>query len=227
MSLTLLGVFRRVLRRLSHPNADAIALAAGLIWAVHPLLTDAVTYVINRSEVMMSLFFVLTLYTFLRSFESMRSRTWLALSIGCALMSVASKEVGAMVVPVILIFDVLFVARSWRTALRERRWYYAGLLLTWALLPFLLLGVSMHAKATASSRLTSWEYLLMQSQIIVRYLRLSFWPAPLVICYVDWPVPKSLWDVWPWMTAVGGLLASTIYLVIKKIPLLWWECVCF
>ena len=37
-----------------------------LLWAVHPLQTEAVTYVIQRAESLMGLFYLLTLYCFIR-----------------------------------------------------------------------------------------------------------------------------------------------------------------
>ncbi len=44
-----------------------IALSVALIWIVHPLQTESVTYVIQRAESMMGLFYLLTLYAFVRA----------------------------------------------------------------------------------------------------------------------------------------------------------------
>jgi hypothetical protein len=47
--------------------SDGIALACALIWMVHPLQTESVDYVTQRTELMMGLFYLLTLYCAIRA----------------------------------------------------------------------------------------------------------------------------------------------------------------
>ena len=70
-ALLLFGIVRRTLlsaslqerwRRAALPLAFTVA----LLWAVHPLLTEAVTYVVQRTEVLAGLFYLLTLYCLIR-----------------------------------------------------------------------------------------------------------------------------------------------------------------
>jgi len=73
--LTLFGVLRRTLGRPAlrgRFGADAFGLAwlIALLWTLHPLQTEAVTYVVQRVESLMGLFFLLTFYCFLRAVES-------------------------------------------------------------------------------------------------------------------------------------------------------------
>src|SRR5262245_13343821 len=84
-TLALFGVVRRTLRSprlITRFGADAAPLAfvISLIWTVHPLLTDAVTYVVQRTELLMGLFCLLTLYCSIRAGESTvsipRRRRW-------------------------------------------------------------------------------------------------------------------------------------------------------
>jgi hypothetical protein len=70
-ALALFGIVRRtllqpVLRERFGSAATPLALAVALLWAVHPLLTESVTYVIQRAESLMGLFYLLTLYCFIR-----------------------------------------------------------------------------------------------------------------------------------------------------------------
>jgi cytochrome c-type biogenesis protein CcmH/NrfG len=80
--LTLFGVVRRTLE-LTGPNAEpvwsnppparprssatSLAFAVALLWTVHPLQTESVTYVVQRAESLMGLFYLLTLYFFVRA----------------------------------------------------------------------------------------------------------------------------------------------------------------
>jgi hypothetical protein len=65
-ALLLLGIVRRTVRG---ERADGTALAVALIWLVHPLLTESVTYVVQRTELLMALFFLLTLYCVIRGWQ--------------------------------------------------------------------------------------------------------------------------------------------------------------
>jgi tetratricopeptide (TPR) repeat protein len=77
--LALFGIVRRTLLRppLSQRFGGAalpLALAVAVIWVVHPLQTESVTYVVQRAESLMGLFYLLTLYCFIRGVESGKSR---------------------------------------------------------------------------------------------------------------------------------------------------------
>jgi hypothetical protein len=77
--LTLLGIVRRTLlqprlRERFGAAANGLALATAVLWTVHPLQTESVTYIVQRAESMMGLFYLLTLYCFIRSAESPQPR---------------------------------------------------------------------------------------------------------------------------------------------------------
>ena len=71
-ALLLLGIVRRTpadagrRARGRGPESLAIAFAAALLWALHPLQTESVAYVVQRAESLMGLFYLLTLYAFIR-----------------------------------------------------------------------------------------------------------------------------------------------------------------
>jgi len=75
--LVLFGIVRRTLlgqrlKRRFGQHASALACAVSVIWLVHPLQTGSVTYIIQRSESLMGLFYLLTLYCAIRSMQSKR-----------------------------------------------------------------------------------------------------------------------------------------------------------
>jgi len=76
--LVLFGIVRRTLAGRDPDCARFAAAAVALIWLVHPLQTEAVTYVIQRAESLMGLFYLLTLYCFLRSTSPTGSSAWVA-----------------------------------------------------------------------------------------------------------------------------------------------------
>ena len=71
-ALALFGVVRRTLlsprlRDWFEAAAAWLAFAVALLWVVHPLHTSAVTYIVQRVESLMGLFYLLTLYCAIRA----------------------------------------------------------------------------------------------------------------------------------------------------------------
>jgi tetratricopeptide (TPR) repeat protein len=58
-----------IIPELSSADASMLALAVTILWVVHPLQTEAVTYVSQRAESLMGLFYLLTLYCFVRGMD--------------------------------------------------------------------------------------------------------------------------------------------------------------
>ncbi len=75
-ALALFGLLRRTLKlpvfadRFSENASTALAFCAALLWALHPLQTEAVTFIVQRMESLMALFYLLTLYCFIRAATS-------------------------------------------------------------------------------------------------------------------------------------------------------------
>jgi len=159
-----------------------VAYAVAVLWMLHPLVTESVTYVFQRTELLMALFLLLTLYCFIRGIESPHKVVWFGAAIMACTLGMGTKEV--MVVTPLLVFsyDSIFVARSWRTALRERRELYAGLVASWVVLVSLLLTTNLKSKSGLTvDTLSPWNYFEMQWTVVAHYLRLAVWPQGLVL----------------------------------------------
>jgi tetratricopeptide (TPR) repeat protein len=70
-ALLLMGILRRTfllpaLRDRFGTAATPLALASALLWTVHPLQTESVTYIVQRAESLAGLFYLLTLYCVIR-----------------------------------------------------------------------------------------------------------------------------------------------------------------
>lgn len=166
----------------TEPILTWTALAAALLWALHPLQTGTVTYISERTESMCALFYLLTLYCFARSAGSARPWRWLGLAILADFAGMACKEVMVTAPLMVLLYDRTFVAGSFGAALRRRRVFYAGLAASWLLLGWLVQGAGngRMGRFAEAPEITPWTYLLKQCEAIVGYLRLSLWPRHLV-----------------------------------------------
>lgn len=214
-ALVLFGIIRRTLRL---PRPTNLAFASALIWAVHPLQTEAVDYISARTESMMGLFFLLTLYTSIRATSpleaglqprlSAHTDRWLVLSALSCAAGITCKETMGVAPVVVLLYDRTFLFESFSQAWRRRWKFYLGLAASWLPLAALLWWGPRSEAAGFSVGVTPWTYLLNQSLMIVRYLRLAFWPRDLVIDY-GVPHPLTLTQAAPYTIVVLALLLVT------------------
>jgi Flp pilus assembly protein TadD len=189
-ALLLYGIVRRTLRGIrgnAITNADDwTAFACALLWLVHPLNTEVIDYVTQRTEALFGASVFATLYAARRAMDSRSARTsrgWTTVAIVVCTTGMASKE-SAVITPVlVLLYDASFVAGSVTAALRARRWLYAGLALTWIVLAALVVPGPRSHSAGFASGVTPWAYAIQQPQMIAHYLLLAFRPIGLVVDY--------------------------------------------
>lgn len=227
--LTLFGVVRRTLadQRYSESTARAgpwLAFTTALIWVVHPLETQSVTYLIQRGESLMGLFYLLTLYCVIRGNGSKQTALWYAGAVGACLLGMGSKAVMVTAPLVVLIYDRVFLSRSLAGLFRRRWALYAGLAGTWYLLvstgvaPGVLSTESADGAAAvgfAYKGVTPLEYALSQPGVILHYLRLTFWPHPLCLDY-QWPVARNARAIVPPLIVIVLLLIATVWTLRRR-----------
>lgn len=204
--LLLYGVLRRTLAGPLHARfgraAVPLALTCAVLWLVHPLQTESVTYICQRYEAMMGLGMLATLYAFIRAVQSdsrPAQRGWADVSIMLCVLGMGTKEVMAATPIIVWLYDVVIVRRSWRTPWRERGALHAALFLTLGILvmlELLTIGRAMDADVGVAGSAAPWCYLATQTEVILHYLRLSFVPHGLCLDY-DWPVASGWGAVWP------------------------------
>jgi tetratricopeptide (TPR) repeat protein len=193
-------------------SATPLALAIALLWAVHPLQTESVTYIVQRAESLVALFYLLTLYCVIRSDQSDKAIWWeWGAVLGC-LAGMATKEVMVTAPLIVLLYDRTFLTSSFGQALRRRSTVYAALAATWGLLIYLVLRGGRLGNTDgfgAPGVLGAWSYLWSEPAVILHYLRLCFWPSPLCLDYA-WPEATKIGQILPGLLVVGLLVAATI-----------------
>ena len=224
-------LFALVARTLRVHAADArgplhIGFAIALIWMVHPLVTEPVDYVSQRTELMMATFLLLTVYCAQRAAVGgtrpslQRDRpAWLWASVAACALGMTCKETMVVAPIVVILYDRTFAFRSLSEAMRQRGRYYAALCATWLVLLVLLWSSPRGDSAGfVGASVSPWTYLLNQSQMIVRYLRLSLWPRGLVLDYGE-PAYVTFGVVAPYVMVVAALLLGTIVELVRNSPI--------
>ncbi len=217
-------LFAVIRRAVAGPWPEAaldIAFAASLLWLVHPLQTQSVTYIIQRCESMMGMFFLLSVYCALRGLDSARPRTWHLGAVLSALASGSCKEVAPAIPLVVLAYDWVFVPGPFLPTLRRRWPLYLGLFAaTWGV----LIGLNLLPSSTPVSAgfaykgISSRDYLFTQPGVLLHYLRLSVWPYPQALDYIGWPLAKSPAEWAPQGLAIVALLVFTFWALWRR----WW-----
>jgi tetratricopeptide (TPR) repeat protein len=224
-ALLLFGLVRRtlagpVLRGRFGRDADALALAVAVIWALHPLQTESVTYVVQRVESLMGLFYLLTLYCFVRSTEAPRPIGWQVGAALSCLLGMATKEAMVTAPLLVLLYDRTFVAGTFREALRRRRGLYGALVATWVPLLGLVASTGWNRGRSAgfNAGVSPGVYWLTQLEAVAKYGFLSVWPRPLVFDYG--PFRRfGLGEVAPYAVVVALMVVATLAGLWRRSPL--------
>jgi tetratricopeptide (TPR) repeat protein len=226
-ALTLFGVVRRTLetpRLRARFGAESVALAGAIatLWAVHPLQTQTVTYISQRTEGLMSLCYLLVLYGFIRGLED-RARVWPTLAVAACLAGVLCKEVAVTAPLMVLVYDRTFISGTFQAAWRARWRCYLALAASWLVLIPLLRDVGQRGVGFNQGA-PWWQYALTQGEAMVRYVRLALWPHPLVFDYSPGLV-ETLGAVWPSAMIAIVLLAAATWAFFQRptwgFPAVW------
>ena len=177
------------------------AFFAALLFALHPVSTYAVAYLVQRSILMATLFSLLGLLAYTRG-SVRQSPVWLWLSVPCYFFSVYAKEQAIMLPAVLLGLTVLLHA-DWRQQLKERWGIFLAMLVIAILVVVSAKGLIgsvyivpgtenwSEAERQLSYPLSIW----MQSQHFLKYAFLWIFPNPAWMS-MDMPqlFPQSLFS---------------------------------
>jgi hypothetical protein len=174
-------------RQWTDPAATWFAGAAALIWALHPLQTEAVSYVTQRTETMMSACLLLMLYALARTAESARNFRWKVLAVAACAAGMGCKEIMVVAPLLAILYGWVFLPR------RLGKAAYGSVMATWLILPLELWNADMDSKSGYGIKyVLPMDYLKTQAGVIVHYLRLAFWPSGQTIDYFDWPLVHGI-----------------------------------
>ena len=211
---TLFGVVRRTLelpRLVERFGEDAtwLALTATLLWVLHPLQTESVTYIIQRAESLVGLLYLLTLWGFIRSTEPGAQGKWIWLACGASVLGMATKEVMVTAPVMIACYDRVFLSGSWREVWKRRGRRHLALAATWVVLAALVLA-SGNRGGTAGfgTSVSPFAYAITQIGVVADYLRLACWPQPLIFDYGQFLAKGFAAVLWPAMLVLPLAVAS-------------------
>jgi tetratricopeptide (TPR) repeat protein len=218
-ALLVFGVWKTVLNLLSSGDDrtpgghSAVAFFAALIFLVHPIETQAVSYITQRFTSLSALFYLLSVLLYLHarvrlekgSGERKRGYAIYILSVVFAVFAMKTKEIAFTIPFMVAILEFLLFEKS---QYGKRRFYFlipfAAMLI---IIPLSLFGPEWGLSARGSgideatrrdklydlSRRSPYEYLVTQFRVIVTYIRLLVFPVRQLAVY-DYPASHSLFE---------------------------------
>lgn len=194
-------------------HAIPLAGLVAAVWAVHPLQTQAVTYVYQRVESLTGMLVLVSLAAWARAGAGdWRPRAARA-AVATAAAAMVSKENAVFLPLAAVLYDWCF----WPAEGRHRRWpWWGGLAATWLVLAAHLWLQRREFQEFEAGRAGPVAYLVTQGGVILHYLAVAAWPMRQCIDY-GWPIATG-WRQLAACAVVAAGLAVTCAGVIGRRP---------
>lgn len=228
-------IFRRA--GFAPERANPAALAAAALWSVHPLHTQAVTYIVQRQTLMASLLMLCAFAAYLAGREIQappRKSIWFALAGLCYFLALGSKEI-ALVLPALILVYELYFFQNFSFAFLRRY----PLALSLALLGFTAVLLIVYLRPEMWQNITQGYHnypftlshrLLTEPRVLLQYLGLILWPLPSRLTLEHAPaISTSLFHPWTtapvilfWLILLGTSLHYARRAPLLSFALLWY-----
>ena len=207
-------------------TATWIASFTVLLWLVHPLHTQSVTYIVQRMNSMASMFYVLSMLLYIRGRLTLdKRRRWLLFT-GCILagiLAIGSKEIALTIPLFLLLYEWYFFQDLSLVWFKKYLISFAGVIVFLALSALMYMGTeTLHniLVVPGDFDFTLTERVLTEFRVVIVYLKLLLFPHPsqLNIDY-DFPLSRSLFDPISTLFALGtiiGMFGLALYISKKE-----------
>lgn len=231
LTLQLPGLRERFIR-----YAYPVAVLGSLVFALHPININAVSYIVQRMAALSALFSLLALISYIygrTSASRLSGGLFFALSGVFIFLGIFSKENAVMALPLMLLYDAFFIAGFEESGLAKKAGSVAlgGLLVLGVVSLFLdlrevigsMAGVLLKMNQPIADRGwtavdVSWtplQHILTEFRVIGRYLSLLVLPLPSRLVFDYWGFAPSAGILTPLSTlfsllAIAGLIVFAV-----------------
>jgi protein O-mannosyl-transferase len=217
----------------SPQSISSIAVFCAILFAVHPLQTQAVTYIVQRFTSLVTLFYLLSLLLYIKarlSETSFKQYAFFITALFSAVIAMKTKEISFTLPVVIALYEFMFLDGS----LKNRLLCLLPFLLTMAIIPLTLLSTapsgnildSIGTVSREAASISRSDYLFTQFSVITTYIRLLFLPINQNLDY-DYPIYNSfsmpeVWLPFLFLLLIFALALYLFYCSQKKNSLSWY-----
>ncbi len=206
--------------------AYPVALLATFFWALHPVFVTSVSYIVQRMASMAGMFYILSMYFYLKARTVEKPAYSIGFFIGCALAGLAavlSKENAAMLPISILLFDLFLIQGVSKENIKKFLKISLLPIAVILIIAFIYVNFSSFFDEYKIRDFTVVQRILTEPRVIIFYLSLLFYPinSRLTLLY-DIDVSHSLFQPWTTLPAILIILIAVgfAFYNAKKRPLL-------
>ena len=219
-------VYLLILRTLGLPSlserygdrARRIAIFGALLFGLHPIQTESVTYIISRTELLAAFFYLATFLLFIKGAQTNRFYYYIACFF-TSLFAVESKEWAVTLPAMLFLYDYLFLSDSTLKPVFSRWKAYILVALPWGLITYVMMTTNLSGAGfgiTSEGRITPVTYLLTSFNVLWTYIRILFFPFNQNLDY-SYPIAKTLFEFPTILSFAGHLfVVITAFLLYRR-----------
>lgn len=198
-------------------SSQLIPLVSALMFALHPIQTEAVTYIISRSMLLAALFGFLCFILYIKAARKMERRFLYAFALLLiSFAGVSSREDYIVVPALIVLFDYYYLSGRRLGKIRPKAILLLSMFLPYIYLYFVVTSTDTFNTSAGFSVLafTPLEYLATQVHAHMTYLKLLMLPIGLNVDY-HYDLVSGMPNLLPLVTYLA-IWASGIFLLVRK-----------
>ena len=198
------------------------SLLAALLFAIHPIHVESVTWIVERKDVLSACFYFSTILAYIKYKESGDQVKWLNISVILFLFSLMSKPMGVTIPAVLMLLDIYpFNALSKSSSYTDKLRTLVQNKLSFIILSILVSGITLITQRGGIQDLVHYALdtrIINACMTIILYVYNFLWPTSLSPFYPFhfWSTEPNLYSIIP-LSVVTIITGYFIYLWRKKV----------
>jgi tetratricopeptide (TPR) repeat protein len=206
--------------RFEESSLRTAAALSALVFVVHPVQTEAVTYIVSRSMLLSTMFYFLGIILFFKASTSKKRKVlYCAGLLAVSFLGMASRENFVTFPLMLFLYDLFFLSGfSAKDALKRHYKLYLPVVLSLGYFAFIVLSNTYDRSADYPGiGVRPHDYVITQFGAHWTYLRLLVFPSGQNADY-DYPISRTLFELPALISFAGylGLWAGTFLLARKR-----------
>ena len=202
---------------LRHGHLHAVAFFTALIWLVHPLQTQSVTYIVQRMNSMSAMFYLASLLSYIKgrlATEDRKKWLWFIVCLVGWILALGSKEIAASLPFVLLLYEWYVFQHCGTLWLRRNSWFLVSVISVFGLAVLLYTDFAPFRwilSGYSCRDFTLLERVLTQFRVIVYYVGLIIYPHPSRLSLLhDFGISRSLIDPPSTLICIAAIVVTVL-----------------
>ena len=202
-----------------------MSISAALVFVLHPVQTQAVTYIVQRMTSLCTLFYLASVYAFFcgRLSSSIRNRNILwGIAFVFGVLAIGTKQMAITLPIAILLMDWVFFHSgelSLEKTVRKYGDYVVAIVVVVSVVAFLFKGTDLpklFTRGFSRREFSLTERLMTEGRVMIHYVSLLLWPAPSRLSLVyDFSISKTIFDpittAFSWALIITSIVLSFVF----------------